>query len=139
VGSSTAFLLKSGESGETTSLAEGLVRLERDPNLFVFDAPSELHGADSALGGLLADLGDGGGGNSSLRALFGGFTPAEGKLSKKPGSDPSGAAPGNWHMLSLGAAGAGLGWHMHGRTWIGLVHTRRRWRSNAACRRQDSI
>jgi hypothetical protein len=31
------------------------------------------------------------------------------------------------HQLSFGADGAGLGWHLHGQTWLGLVRGRKHW------------
>jgi Cupin-like domain len=33
----------------------------------------------------------------------------------------------SWHMLSLGPSRAGLPFHLHGETWLGLVHGRKRW------------
>ena len=33
----------------------------------------------------------------------------------------------NWHMLSVGGAGSGLPWHLHGQTWIGLTAGLKRW------------
>ena len=45
------------------------------------------------------------------------------------GGDALGGRGGsrNWHMLSLGGNNAGLGWHMHGKSWLGLVYGRKRW------------
>lgn len=32
-----------------------------------------------------------------------------------------------WHMLSLGPSRAGLPFHIHGETWIAVIHGRKRW------------
>ncbi|CAM9839089.1 unnamed protein product, partial [Phaeothamnion confervicola] len=32
-----------------------------------------------------------------------------------------------WHVLSLAGSRAGLPWHVHGETWLGLVYGRKRW------------
>ena len=32
-----------------------------------------------------------------------------------------------WHMLSLGATRTGLPFHIHGETWLALIHGRKRW------------
>ena len=32
-----------------------------------------------------------------------------------------------WHMLSLGASRTGLPFHIHGETWLALIHGRKRW------------
>lgn len=33
----------------------------------------------------------------------------------------------SWSMLSLGASGAGLPFHSHGETWLGVAYGAKRW------------
>lgn len=35
--------------------------------------------------------------------------------------------PKKWHMLTYGTHGAGLGWHTHGQSWVGIVTGAKRW------------
>ena len=50
---------------------------------------------------------------------------------KRGVSDPAGGGGGGgtpaWSILSLGASRAGLPWHAHGETWLGLVFGKKRW------------
>ena len=35
--------------------------------------------------------------------------------------------PPKVHVLSIGGAGSGIGWHMHGEAWLASVHGRKKW------------
>ena len=86
--------------------------IELDKNLFVFDT-QELFGSE--LGQRLGEDFAAPAGWSSLEELH-----ADDEATDRGGRK-------GWQMLSLGGDGAGLGWHVHGASWLGLVAGEKRW------------
>ena len=86
--------------------------IESDKNLFVFDTQELFR---SELGQRLGEDFAAPAGWSSLEELH-----------ANDATTDRGGRKG-WHMLSLGGDGAGLGWHVHGASWLGLVFGEKRW------------
>jgi hypothetical protein len=129
--------------GETMMMADAISRLTNDPGLFLFES-------SGSVGEMVPDINDNGKPDTAgkaggplfppdpARSLFGSFMPVAGEVKTlaaasinslvgRTGRADGMPVPRNWHMLSFGGDSAGLGWHMHGKSWLGLVFGRKRW------------